>query len=311
MTFQCEDTDGKRNPYMRLWIDDARSSCHVMSAAQFGAHMRMLMYGWERGYVPADERLLRRIVGDIDWTEMREVLERWRAVTLEDGAEAWINQRQERERDRMSREASRRREAGRKGADSRWDGKRDGNDHGNDHGKNMAFPKSHSPTVPQSQTPTSQNPPLSSDGDATPSKRGKRKPSSDPLRWTEPDGWVGVTDADHDAWAELYPAVDSRYELKRLDRWLRDNPTKAHKSHWRRWLNKLFGIKQDKGGSAGGGKVEPNMAPRRPGRDESHIPEDCHPDDRHRWFEGNFPTVPVTYHNLAGEVCSGPTRKVI
>ncbi len=308
-----DESDGKRNPYMRLWIDDARSSCQVMSAAQFGAHMRMLMHGWERGYVPADERVLRRIVGDIDWAEMPEVLDRWQAVTLDDGTEAWINGRQERERERMVREASRRREAGRKGADSRWDSKRDGNDHGNgdgnDHGKNMAFPNSQTPTLPKSVIPTSQNPPLSSDGDKAPSKRGKRKPSNDALRWTEPDGWVGVTDADHEAWGELYPAVDSRYELKRLDRWLRDNPTKAHKSHWRRWLNKLFGIKQDKGGSAAGGRVEPTAAPRQ--RDRSHIPEDCAPDQEHLFWDGNFPNTPSMYRDTAGNLRSTTSRKVI
>ena len=303
-------SDEPRNPYMRLWINDARSSCQIMSAAQFGAHMRMLMHGWERGHVPADERLLRRIVGDIDWSEMPEVLERWQLVTLDDGTQAFINPRQERERERVIKEGNRRRESGRKGAERRWGGKDDGNEDGKEHGKgdgeNMAFPNAQTLT---SQMPVSQTPFLSSDGDRAPSKRGKRKPSSDPLRWTEPDGWVGVTDADHEVWGELYPAVDSRYELKRLDRWLRDNPTKAHKSHWRRWLNKLFGIKQDKGGSAAGGRVEPNTAPRQ--RDRSHIPEDCAPDQEHLFWDGNFPNTPSMYRDTAGNLRSTTSRKVI
>ena len=73
-------SDEPRNPYMRLWINDARSSCQIMSAAQFGAHMRMLMHGWERGHVPADDRLLRRIVGDIDWAEIASRLRKLQKV---------------------------------------------------------------------------------------------------------------------------------------------------------------------------------------------------------------------------------------
>ncbi len=305
-------SDEPRNPYMRLWINDARSSCQIMSAAQFGAHMRMLMHGWERGHVPADDRLLRRIVGDIDWAEMPEVLDRWQQVTLDDGTEVFINPRQERERERVIKEGNRRRESGRKGAERRWgskdDGNDDGNGHGNDDGENMAFPNAQTLT---SQMPVSQTPVLSSDGDKAPSKRRKKRITDDPLRWTEPDGWIGVTDEDHAKWAELYPAVDSRYELKRLDRWLRDNPTKAHKSHWRRWVNKLFGIKQDKGGSSGAGRVEPNAAPRRHEPDRSHIPEDCAPGQDHLFWDGTFPNIPSTYTDTAGNLRHTRTRKII
>ena len=292
-----------RRPYMRLWIDDVRGSCVVMSAAQFGAHMRMLMHAWERGGVPADERKLRRIVGEIDWDEMGDVLERW----ADAGDGTLQHERLERERAKMIEEQQRKARAGRSGGQAR--GKQNSSRTQADdqaetkHSHTPILPDSHTPTHPDAQTPI-----LSSDGDAAPSKRGKRKPSNDPLRWSEPDGWVGVTDADHEAWGELYPAVDSRYELKRLDRWLRDNPTKAHKSHWRRWLNKLFGIKQDKGGSTGG-RVEPNTAPRQ--RDRSHIPEDCAADQEHLFWDGNFPNTPSMYRDTAGNLRSTTSRKVI
>jgi uncharacterized protein YdaU (DUF1376 family) len=295
-----------RRPYMRLWIDDVRGSCVVMSAAQFGAHMRMLMHAWERGGVPADERKLRRIVGEIDWEEMGDVLERW----ADAGDGTLQHERLERERAKMIEEQQRKARAGRSGGQAR--GKQNPSRTQADgqaetkHSHTPILPDSHTPTLPDDQTPI-----LSSDGDAAPSKRRKKRITDDPFRWTEDDGWTGVTDEDHAKWAELYPAVDSRYELKRLDRWLRDNPTKAHKSHWRRWVNKLFGIKQDKGGSAGGGKVEPNTAPRRHEPDRSHIPEDCAPGQDHLFWDGTFPNIPSTYTDTAGNLRHTRTRKII
>ena len=151
-------------------------------------------------------------------------------------------------------------------------------------GSNPILPYSQTPITPDSQTPLH-----SSDGRRAPSKR--RRKADDPFGWNESEGWVGITDDDHAKWLELFPAVDSRIELKRLDQWLRDNPTKAHKSHWRRWVNKIFGIKQDKGGTRGGSASKPqvsrNQAADKPQTREQYrpfnAPEDCDPSDYHRF----------------------------
>jgi hypothetical protein len=147
--------------------------------------------------------------------------------------------------------------------------------------------------------------------DACDARPKRRQRSNDPLRWNEESGWQGITDEDHDRWLDLFPAVDSRYELKRLDQWLRDNPTKAHKSNWRRWLNKLFAGKQDKGGSSSGGTAPAPSAPRARQRNEEHIPADCHPDDRYLWWDNGFPFTPNVYRNHAGQLVNGHSRNVI
>ena len=306
MTSQCE-TDETRRPYMRLWIDDVRGSCQDMSAAQFGAHMRMLMHAWERGGVPVEERKLRRIVGDIDWVEMDDVILRWQT----DG-ECYRNARLERERERMIEQSERRAKAGKSGAQAKrkqTSSNGEANDEQTPSNDEANGQQSHTPILPYSQTPispNSQTPLHSSDGRRAPSKR--RRKADDPFGWNESEGWVGITDDDHAKWLELFPAVDSRIELKRLDQWLRDNPTKAHKSHWRRWVNKLFGIKQDKGGTRGGDSPPQAQGT---GRHGPHIPPDCHPDDYELFWDGNFPNVPTLYKRLDGRICRCDTRKPI
>ena len=307
--------DRKPHPYLRVWVSDIVLSCHMMTPAQFGAHMRMILHAWDRGSCPADPERLQPIVGNILPADLGEVLERWQRLTLDDGRVVLINRRLERERQSMITQAAARTEAALKANRARWDAERQQRElEQRSVDPNGSKSESDRNPTTDSRLQTSdarpQTPEVSSVGDKTPTKPRKRRINDDPFSWSEPTGWIGVTDADHDAWADLYPAVDSRYELKRLDRWLRDNPTKAHKSHWRRWLNKLFGIKQDKGGSSGG-KVEPIAAPRRHEPDRSHIPEDCAPGQDHLFWDGTFPNIPSTYTDTAGNLRHTRTRKII
>lgn len=308
MTSQFE-ADETRRPYMRLWIDDVRGSCQDMSAAQFGAHMRMLMHAWERGCVPANERKLRRIVGDIEWDEMDDVIKRWQG----DG-ECYRNARLERERERITEQSNRRAQAGKSGAQAKRK-QTSSNDEANDEqtpsNDQANGQQSHSPIVPQSQTPITpdaQTPIHSSDGRKAPSKR--RGKSTDPLGWNESDGWVGLTDEDFAKWLELFPAVDAVIELKRLDQWLRDNPTKAHKSHWRRWVNKLFGIKQEKGGTRSAGGTPAASGPNGFRKNRDHIPDHCRPEDEALWWDGAFPRIPMLYFDRDGNQRLGETREI-
>lgn len=120
----------------------------------------------------------------------------------------------------------------------------------------------------------------SSDMRVAQSKRRQRH--VDPVSWNPTDGWVGITDEDHARWKELFPAVDTKYELVRLDQWLRDSPAKAKKTYWRRWLNKVLAAKQDKGGTPSA-----REAPARRGPPTGHIPPDAHPDEHYKWYMTN------------------------
>jgi hypothetical protein len=80
-------------------------------------------------------------------------------------------------------------------------------------------------------------------------KRRKRSQPSDGVLWTAEAGWTGITDADRQEWAQAYPACDLAAELAKATSWLKANPTKAHKSNWRRFVVAWLTRSQDRGGT--------------------------------------------------------------
>ncbi|MEX0670872.1 MAG: hypothetical protein WD060_10495, partial [Pirellulales bacterium] len=82
-----------------------------------------------------------------------------------------------------------------------------------------------------------------------PAKRRTRSQPADPIRWTPAAGWEGIADTDRQEWAAAYPACDLAGELAKATSWLRANPTKAHKSNWRRFVVSWLTRSQDKGGT--------------------------------------------------------------
>jgi len=94
-----------------------------------------------------------------------------------------------------------------------------------------------------------------------PPKRRKRSRPAGGIGWTADAGWQGITDVDRTEWAAAYPACDVAGELLRATSWLKANPSKAHKSNWRRfvvsWLTRL----QDKGGTNRTPGVRPDAKP--------------------------------------------------
>ena len=96
--------------------------------------------------------------------------------------------------------------------------------------------------------PLSSNP-LSSVTTSEPPKRRKRSLSPDAVSWSADAGWQGITDSDRTAWLQAFPACDLPAELARAAAWLVANPTKAHKSNWRRFLVSWLTRSQDKGGT--------------------------------------------------------------
>jgi hypothetical protein len=82
-----------------------------------------------------------------------------------------------------------------------------------------------------------------------PPKRRKRSQHPDAVSWTADAGWQGITDGDRQEWAAAYPACDLTAELAKAHSWLKANPSKAHKSNWRRFFVSWLTRSQDRGGT--------------------------------------------------------------
>ena len=82
-----------------------------------------------------------------------------------------------------------------------------------------------------------------------PPKRRTRSRPDAAISWTADAGWQGITEADRQEWRLAYPACDLAGELARATSWLRANPTKAHKSNWRKFVVGWLTRSQDRGGT--------------------------------------------------------------
>jgi hypothetical protein len=82
-----------------------------------------------------------------------------------------------------------------------------------------------------------------------PPKRRKRSQPADAVSWSADAGWQGITDADRQEWRLAFPACDLTAELAKATSWLKANPTRAHKSNWRRFVVSWLTRSQDKGGT--------------------------------------------------------------
>jgi hypothetical protein len=99
--------------------------------------------------------------------------------------------------------------------------------------------------------PSSFNPSTSSPLVATsePPKRRIRSRPDAAISWDADAGWQGITDADRQEWRLAYPACDLAGELARATSWLKANPTRAHKSNWRKFVVGWLTRSQDRGGT--------------------------------------------------------------
>ena len=76
-------------------------------------------------------------------------------------------------------------------------------------------------------------------------KEAKPEISLDRERWI----WTGIEPADYKAWNAAYPACDIQIELNKMVVWVQSNPTKGHKSNWRKFITNWLSRSQDKGGT--------------------------------------------------------------
>jgi hypothetical protein len=82
-----------------------------------------------------------------------------------------------------------------------------------------------------------------------PPKRRTRSQPQSAVSWNADAGWQGITDADRQEWRQAYPACDLTAELAKATSWLKANPTRAHKSNWRRFVVSWLTRSQDRGGT--------------------------------------------------------------
>lgn len=71
------------------------------------------------------------------------------------------------------------------------------------------------------------------------------------LVWSEPEGWLNISDEMRNQWGAAYPACDIDRQLAAASAWLRANPRKAHKSNWSKFITSWMSRSQDKGGDVG------------------------------------------------------------
>ena len=58
-----------------------------------------------------------------------------------------------------------------------------------------------------------------------------------------------ITDKDKELWKGAFPACNLEIEITRMIAWLKNNPEKAHKSNWGKFINNWLTRSQDKGGT--------------------------------------------------------------
>ena len=101
---------------------------------------------------------------------------------------------------------------------------------------------------------------------------GPDRRKRDSIRWDPDSGWTGITDADREAWAVAYPAVDVDRAIAQADQWLQANPAKARKKLWRKFVTGWMAREQERGGGSaamdGVRPARPAFGPQRNDPDE-------------------------------------------
>jgi hypothetical protein len=129
----------------------------------------------------------------------------------------------------------------------------------------------------------------------------KRKRQIAAVTWHPDSGFAGVAESDLAQWADAYDKIDVAEQVKWAHQHLRVHTEKRYKNY-RRYLGDWMARAQ-KYALERIAKAEAAEAARARGpvRDESHIPEDVHPDDRRLFFTPDGkPRTPGIWHRKDG-----------
>jgi len=252
--------------YLPLYVRDFLTSTIGWTASERGHYLTLLMLQWDRDGLPAELDALDRLspgVGDV-WPMLQD-----KFPVEADGQRR--NARLEQHRDRAVELRRKRSEAGKAAAAARaCSSNRSSNVEQtlNDRSSIDNHPPSPSPSPSPSDagiSPTGEinQPAAPVVATSDPPKRRKRSQHHNAVKWTDSEGWAGITEADRKTWAEAYPACVLDIELMRASEWLKANPARAHKSNWRRFIVSWLTRSQDRGGTnRSAGKTPEDVAKR-------------------------------------------------
>jgi uncharacterized protein YdaU (DUF1376 family) len=249
-----------------------------MSAAAKGVYVDMLCMQWHGRRLPADMDELSGMIPAVTERVYRELLQHFEV----DGQ--WlVNRRLLSERV----DADHRAEVARRGGKAK-------------HSRSSAgavleqCPSSAGAVLEHCYTETEAETETETEAEAEPKRRKRR--AADPLRWDLAQGFVGYTDDDLTRWRDAYPMVDIEPDIRRCAEHVRSVPSKWNTRNWRRMLVGWFARSQRWALEA--------QAKGKPRRDESHIPEDVHPEDRAKfWSPDGKPRQPAIWRKTNGEWC--------
>jgi uncharacterized protein YdaU (DUF1376 family) len=240
------------NNWMPVYTRDILASCADMSATQFGAYMRLLLWAWDSGGLPNDMEACCRIAGGLapsDWAVVRK-----RLVVIDAGTseERLSHPRLEREREKAQGLHQKRcdamERARQRNPKNRPDQSSDQSlDQSSDQSLDQSLDQSSdTQPQPQPQPPCIKN--ETPNGVSTSGSGSRRRTYR--ISWDCEGGFQGHTPADIARWKQAYPGVDLAAEMRVAHAWLCDNPSKAGKRNWAAFLNRWFARKQEKGGTA-------------------------------------------------------------
>jgi len=255
--------DTKVDVYLPLYVRDFLTSTIGWSAEERGHYLTLLMIQWDRGGLPEQIADLERLSPGVGgcWSVLSE-----KFPACDDGARR--NAKLEEHRTRCVEIREKRSQAGKSAASGRWSG---------DASRIANAQQTHSKRIANACHPTSTSTSTSNTGISSseeiiqpaapvvatsdPPKRRKRSQPAGGVSWTADAGWQGITDADRQEWRQAYPACDLQAELAKATAWLKANPTKAHKSNWRRFVVSWLTRSQDRGGTNRTTGVRPDDKP--------------------------------------------------
>jgi uncharacterized protein YdaU (DUF1376 family) len=237
---------------MPLYVRDFLTSTIGWTACERGHYLTLLMLQWDRDGLPAELDALDRLspgVGDV-WAMLQD-----KFPIEADGQRR--NSRLEDHRDRAVELRRKRSQAGKAAAAARVCSiNRSSNVEQtfNDRSSIDNHPPSPSPSPSPSDAGISSSEEINQPAapvvaTSDPPKRRKRSQHHNAVRWSDSAGWEGISQEDRKAWAEAYPACVLDIELVRASEWLKANPTRAHKSNWRRFVVSWLTRSQDRGGT--------------------------------------------------------------
>jgi len=242
--------EDKVDVYMPLYVRDFLTSTIGWTACERGHYLTLLMLQWDRDGLPAELDALDRLspgVGDV-WAMLQD-----KFPIEADGQRR--NSRLEDHRDRAVELRRKRSQAGKAAAAARVCSiNRSSNVEQtfNDRSSIDNHPPSPSPSPSDAGISSSEEinqPAAPVVATSDPPKRRKRSQHPNAVRWSDSAGWEGISQEDRKTWAEAYPACVLDIELVRASEWLKANPTRAHKSNWRRFVVSWLTRSQDRGGT--------------------------------------------------------------